>query len=153
MNAAPIGPASLAERLVGGWILRSWEIVRSEPDAVGHPFGREPTGLITYTADGWMSATIAAPGRPRLSQPSPRSAPAEELARAYTSYFSYAGRWRTEGDDVIHNVVFALNPGMSGTEQRRHCRFDGTDELTLSADEADAKGRLRQHHIRWRRAS
>jgi hypothetical protein len=152
MSAGAGSTRSLAERLIGGWLLRSWEIVRADRAEVGLPFGPQPAGLITYTADGWMSATICGPDRPNLSQPSPRSVPAEELARAYTSYFSYAGRWRTEGDDVIHDVVFALNPGMSGTEQRRRCHFDGADALTLSADEADAKGNIRHHNIRWRRA-
>jgi hypothetical protein len=78
-------------------------------------------------------------------------APAEELKDAFTSYFSYAGRWRVDGEDVVHDVLWALNPAMAGTEQRRQMTFAGEHELTLSAEEIDARGRTRRHRIRWRR--
>jgi hypothetical protein len=142
-----------ADRLVGGWLLERWEIAYGDGRAPTLPFGERPTGLISYTPDGWMSATISAPDRPTLSQPSPRSTPAEELAKAFTSYFAYAGRWRVEGEEVVHEVRWALNSAMVGTEQRRQMTFGEGAALTLSAEDRDPKGVVRMHRIFWRRAA
>ena len=44
---------------------------------------------------------------------------------------SYAGRYRLEGDEIIHIVEMALTPDVVGLEQRRTIQLDG-DTLTLS---------------------
>ena len=46
------------EELHGTWQLESWTIGYSDRDDFSYPFGEDPTGLLLYTADGWMSASI-----------------------------------------------------------------------------------------------
>lgn len=108
------------ERLVGGWELVRWAILGGGRE--NFPFGPAASGLILYGADGWMSATIAAADRPPLSTANPRLAPAAERAAAFAGYFSYAGTWRVDGEEVIHAVRWSLNPAFVGTEQRRSGR-------------------------------
>lgn len=140
------------ESLVGAWRLQRWEIVRATAGgerAASQPFGAGAEGLLLYTADGWMSAAIMAPGRRPLSHGNPRSAPPAERAAAFDGYFSYAGRWSVAGRQVRHEVEVALNPAMVGTLQLREARLVGRT-LTLSAEETVADG-LRRHRLVWQR--
>jgi len=141
-----------ADKLVGAWQLQRWEIVREVAGQGGIaslPFGAGAVGLLLYTADGWMSATIMAEGRRPFSRANPRSASAVERAAAFDGYFSYAGRWSVEGSRVRHEVTVALNPAMVGTLQVREARLVGR-RLTLSAEEATEDG-LRRHRLVWKR--
>ena len=52
--------------LHGTWQLESWTIGYSDREDFTYPFGENPEGLLLYTGDGWMSASICRSGRPRL---------------------------------------------------------------------------------------
>lgn len=138
-----------AEHLVGAWHLVSWEVVTDGRST--EPFGPGATGVITYTADGMMQATIAAADREPYSGPSARRSPDAEVARAARSYFSYAGPWHLDGEVVVHDVTHALDPGFVGTQQRRDVHLDG-DRLVLSAVEPIGEV-SRLHRLIWRRDS
>ena len=134
--------------LIGSWRLVSWTI--SYPDGrKTHPFGEAPEGMILYTADGAMSAAIARSGRPLFGRADIRNAPEGERAAAYDSYFSYAGRWTLDGDQVRHEVTLALNPDFVGTTQVRDVLLQG-ETLTLSADEGTG-AKARHHALVWKR--
>jgi hypothetical protein len=139
------------DALLGSWRLRRWEVTTDGVPSL--PFGADAEGLLSYTPDGWMQATIAAGGRAPLSGPSARVSPDDEVATAARSYFSYAGRWHLAVDDdppvVVHEVVVALDPGFVGTTQRRVVDLVG-DQLTLSADEPVGE-RTRHHLLVWHR--
>lgn len=140
----------LARRLVGAWRLQRWAI--EQPDGtVTEPFGADPEGLLLYTADGWMTATLMAANRAPFSRANPRRAPQRERAAAFDSYFSYGGRWRVVAGRVHHEVTVGLNPSMVGTVQVREPRLTART-LTLSAVERTDSG-TRVHRIHWRRAA
>ena len=135
--------------LVGAWQLRRWETVYEDGRRT-EPFGAGAQGLIQYTADGWMSATIMAAGRSQLSRGNPRAASKAERAAAFDGYFSYAGRWRLRDGLVRHDVTLALNPALIGTPQLREATLTART-LTLSAAE-DLPGGRRVHRLVWQRA-
>lgn len=142
----------MKESLLGSWQLVSWEMRRADHEQVSHPYGEKPHGLLMYSADGWMSAAIGRAEREPLPEGvSPRQMDAQLLARAFQSFFHYAGRFRVEGDTVVHAVTQALLPNMVGTEQRRLMRFEGAD-LVLQGEETLPGGQVRTHRLRWRRA-
>ena len=136
-----------AEQLVGAWHLVTWEVVTD--GQTNEPFGPDAKGVITYTADGMMQATIASAEREPYSGPSARRSPDAEVARAARTYFSYAGPWHLDGEVVVHDVTHALDPGFVGTQQRRNVDLVG-DRLVLSAVEpvGDVS---RLHRLTWRR--
>ena len=136
------------QRLVGAWQLERWEIAYGDGTA-SLPFGPDAAGLLLYTADGWMSASIMTAGRARLSRANPRAAPEAERAAAFDGYFSYCGRWRMDGESVQHDVTIALNPAFVGVPQVRAVLLQDRT-LTLSAEEAGPGG-IRVHRLRWRR--
>jgi hypothetical protein len=139
------------DALCGGWRLHRWEVTTDGVPSL--PFGADADGVLTYTADGWMQAAIAAGARGTLSGATGRVSPDGEVAAMARSYFSYAGRWYLEERDghpvVVHEVVVALDPGFVGTIQRRTADLVG-DQLTLSADEP-VGDRTRHHLLVWHR--
>lgn len=147
---------AVRQRLLGAWSLAAWQIATDGDREPGLPFGADAIGLLLYTADGWMNASIARSGRAALSAASIRRVPLAEQGAAFESYFNYGGAFTLREIDgaahVVHTVCFSLNPGFVGTEQIRRIRFDGADRLTLSADEPAAGG-MRRHRLDWRRAA
>lgn len=137
------------EHLHGAWLYQAWEI-RYADGRCTMPFGPGASGLLVYTPDGFMSATIMAGDRQALSVGNPRLATAAEKAAAFDSYFSYAGRWSLQGERVRHDVTLALNPGLLGTLQWRDAELS-EQQLILSAKENTPAGD-RQHVLIWSRS-
>src|SRR5437868_1111701 len=128
--------------LVGAWRLVTWEI--GYPDGrVSHPYGPDAVGLLCYTSDGHMSASIARAVRPALSSANPRRAEQGERADAFDSFFAYAGPYEIVDGAVHHHVELGLNPAFPGTTQVREAALDG-DILVLSATENG-----RSHKLTW----
>jgi len=145
------GP-ELSRALVGAWRLVSWRIEYPATTRVTEPFGPAPEGLILYTADGYMSAAIQRPARPRLSRENLAAASDAEKAAAFVSYLQYSGHWRVSGSDVHHVIELAMNPNLLGTRQVRGAILRD-DELELRASEPlEGSGGVRRHRILWRRA-
>jgi hypothetical protein len=120
---------SQSHPFIGTWRLVSWEI--EQPDGtLGHPYGRHPIGFLMYTADGYMSAHIMDPDRRQSDPRHPlETAPAQTLseadrARAYSTCVAYCGTWRVEGETLIHQVLTALIPSWTGSDQVRHFRLE-----------------------------
>lgn len=141
-----------ADAIVGSWLLVHWSVDYPDGRPPTLPFGEDAIGLITYAADGWMTATMSRRRREGLSAPTAARASAESKARAFDEYLTYGGPWRIDGDAVVHEVMVSMNPTLIGTPQRRVVSFsDGL--LHLTAAETDpASGRSRLHRISWRRA-
>jgi hypothetical protein len=138
------------EELSGTWQLESWTIGYSDRDEFTSPYGDDPQGLLLYSADGWMSASICRSERALLPQDvSFRKVPDQVKAQAFSSYFHYAGRYRVVDGDVIHYVTQSLNPNFPGTEQLRHAELDGQ---TLVLSGKDQQGEVtRFHSLVWHR--
>jgi hypothetical protein len=138
-------------QLLGAWELVRWEIIHDGGTRRTSPFGAGARGLLLYTPEGYMSASIMAAGRAPLTTANPRDAAPAERAAAFDGYFSYAGRYRVLGCEVRHEVMIALNPLQVGTLQARQARLVGR-RLELSADEPLPDGHRRFHALHWRRA-
>ncbi len=138
--------------LVGSWELESWTIGYSDRDEFSYPYGEDPLGLLVYSNDGWMSASIARRERPGFPADVPyRKLPDALKAAAFSSYFHYAGRYRVVEGDVVHYVTQSLNPDFPGTEQLRHAELDG-QTLVLSGKDS-VGGITRFHSLVWHRAA
>ncbi len=138
------------EQLSGTWELESWTIGYSDRDDFSYPYGEDPQGLLLYTEDGWMSASICRTDRALLpGDVSFRKLPEAARAAAFSSYFHYAGRYRVVDGDVIHEITQSLNPNMAGTEQLRHAELDG-QTLVLSGKDQVGKT-TRFHSLVWHR--
>jgi hypothetical protein len=104
------------DQLVGTWELHQ-VITIGKDGEISYPQGEHPVGVLLYTQDGGMSATIATqPNRDELS-------------------VSYAGRVSVQRDIVIHNVLVGAAPFPPGSRLIRDAQLlaDGTLRLTASA--------------------
>ncbi len=138
------------EDLLGAWKLEGWEISYSDGRPSSHPYGDTPVGLLLYTPDGYMSATISQSDRSPMSNPNIRRAPQGEKADSFDSYFHYSGVWRIEGSKVIHSVHQALDPFFVGTDQVREMDLKD-DVLVLAANVTTASGAQMHNRLTWRR--
>ena len=138
------------EQLSGTWELESWTIGYSDREDFSYPYGEDPQGLLLYTEDGWMSASICRASRAKLPEDvSFRALPEAVRAEAFSSYFHYAGRYQVVDGDVIHYVTQSLNPNLRGTEQLRHAELDGQTLVLSGKDTVGATTRF--HSLVWHR--
>ncbi|GAB2923712.1 hypothetical protein GCM10027047_21060 [Rhodococcus aerolatus] len=111
------------DEILGAWRLAEATQHDSSGQVVGHPFGEEPAGLILYTDDGYMSATIT-------------SAVSDDLPSVY------AGPFEVTDDEVVHHVEVGEDPAGAGTVQHRGAHVaDGA--LHLRAQVGGGEVRLR----------
>jgi hypothetical protein len=143
--------ATLRERLLGAWQLRTWESI-GDAGAVEHPMGADPEGVVVYTPDGTMMTTIGRRGRSPISGGDMLAGPDDERLAAFGSFLAYTSRFHLEGTDVIHHVVMSLFPNWVGGDQRRHVALsaDGGD-LELSSDAMLLRGTMSRQVLTWRR--
>ena len=96
------------DALIGTWKLVS-AMDTTETGATRDTFGPNPTGFLTYTADGRMMAIISNGGRKLLSTIDYVAAPLEERADAFATFVAYAGTFALEGNQVTHHVQIGSN--------------------------------------------
>ncbi len=149
--SAPLDPTDL----VGSWELLRCEISFSDGRPTVLPYGADARGQLVYAADGRVSAVLSRGDRGPLGVAGLESAAAADAsakAAAFDSYLSYAGRWRLDGDRVIHTVELALVPEVVGRDQVRRVAFDG-DQLVLGYERTARSGVERRYRLTWRRVS
>jgi hypothetical protein len=143
------------DRFTGTWRLVEWRA--SVGDSEQEPFGGQATGLLTYTDEGRMSATLMRTDRPHLAATTLGSANARDRARAAAGYLAYAGTFRIEGDEIVHGVEVSLFPNWVGGEQRRDVQWAtndvGGEDLILSAFSHPAGRKPVMNRLRWRRVT
>lgn len=134
-----------AKDLIGAWRLESWSLVYEDGRPPEFPLGQDAQGLIMYTEDGHVAATLMKADRPA-------TAPSSEAAKAaaYAETFAYAGRYEVRDGTVFHSIEIATNPALTGIRSTRHIQLEG-DRLTLSGPDF-APGAARTQRIVWRRA-
>ncbi|MFZ4808186.1 MAG: lipocalin-like domain-containing protein [Hyphomicrobiaceae bacterium] len=134
-----------AHDLAGAWRLESWTLQDDGGGPLEYPLGPAAQGLIMYTADGHVSATLMRGGRSAVA---PVSDP--EKAAAYADSFAYAGRYEVRDGTVFHTIQVATNPALVGITSTRHIALEG-DRLTLSGPDFSAAS-ARTQRIVWQRA-
>jgi hypothetical protein len=133
-----------ATDLLGAWRLVSWSLVYADGRASEFPLGEDAQGIIMYTSDGHVSATLMKKARPALAPAS-----SAEAAQAYAECFAYAGRYTVREGAAYHAIEVATNPALIGITSTRHIALDG-DRLVLSGPDFAAAS-PRTQRIEWRR--
>ena len=129
---------SLNEALVGTWELTSYYAPAiTDSDDIFYPLGRNAKGMIMYSADGYMAASLLRPGQPQYNAPEPGSASPGELAESSKRYLGYAGPFYLdesgERPTVRHLMRLVNFPNWIGNVQTRVIDLTG-DKLTLGLE-------------------
>lgn len=133
-----------ADHLLGAWHLVSWSLVYADGRAPEFPLGEDARGIIMYTPDGHVSATLMRGTRPAEAPATPAQA-----AIAYAESFAYAGRFVVRDGAALHSIEVATNPALVGVTSTRHITLEG-DTLTLSGPDFAAAS-PRTQRIVWQR--
>jgi lipocalin-like protein len=125
-----IGSAQSREMLVGTWRLVSAANVTDKGIVKDEPYGRNPTGFLTYTPDGRMMALVTWGERKPLSK-GQFATPTEERAVAFSTSFAYAGTFTLSDNRVTHHIEAATIPNWVKTDFVRTITELQGDRVTL----------------------
>jgi len=106
------------DELVGTWQLVSSKET-TENGKIRDTWGRNPSGWLTYTAEGRMMAIVANGDRKLLSVADSAGAPVPERAEAFATFGAYAGSYTREGNTVVHHVEISSMPNYVHTDLTR----------------------------------
>src|SRR5580692_12899182 len=101
--------------LLGTWKLKS-HVVTTAAGVRSTPYGENPTGYLSYSADGRMQVIGVANGRTMPTSPIP---PDSERVALHDTMFAYAGTYSVKAGKVIHHVDISWNEVWTGTVQVR----------------------------------
>ena len=151
---APVSPATepaCAFDLVGTWNLISISSRTADGRVDDAPFGKRPTGMFIFTADGHTSVIISNDGRKRHKSDDRLAASLEEKADAFDTSFGYAGRYRCSGDRVVLRASVASFENWVGQDVVRIAKaVDG--KLSLSTPPFLLGGSASIFELVWERA-
>jgi hypothetical protein len=133
-------------QLVGSWKLISVSSKKRD-GSTDSPYGTTPTGVLTYSDDGRMSALISFDGRKPL--PFGGGTP-EDLAEAFRTFLGYAGSYRLDGDKVIHRVEVSSIQSLVDKDLIRTLKFEA-DQITLTTPPTSIKGEMQIVDLIWQR--
>jgi len=136
--------------LIGTWRLISYE-ARTGDGAVSYPLGKNPSGFILYSEDGYMSVTMMSANRTNYASSDLRAGTPEEKLAAAETYLSYSGRYTFEGDRVLHHVEVSFFPNRVGTTQVRHLTLSG-NTVTLRTPAMLISREQQTAELVWQRA-
>jgi Lipocalin-like domain len=136
--------------LVGTWKLVSASSKDSSGQPLETPYGDHPAGLLTYTADGRVTALISNGGRKQLSVGVRGSLLLEEQAEAFRTFLAYGGRYRLSGDKVIHSVEISSIQNYVNRELVRTLRFQ-SNQVVLITPPTMMSGKIQSLELVWER--
>jgi len=136
--------------IVGTWRLVSVTATTDKGDVDKAVLGQNPSGLLTYTADGRMMEIISEDGRKPLSIPDRVAAPAEERAKAYSTFTAYAGIYLFTCDKVVTHVEIASLQNWVNTYQTRFVTLRG-NRLTVRTTPISRAGVMVNIESVWER--
>ena len=144
----------LRDQLIGAWRLVRYVERPLDGSPLREPLTTQPHGLILYTADGYMSAQLSAPGRTPFASGDWFMASPEEFAAEGSTYIAYSGPWEIgpEANTIIHGMDVSLFPNWSGQRQMRRVRLDGDRLFLASSVPLLSGGTLIDAQLEWHRA-
>ena len=125
---------SFRETLVGTWKLVEYSIEdKNKKGDKFYPLGKEVTGFLMYTPDGYVSAQMMEAGRPVYASGRLHTGTIDEMARAAKGYMAYAGHYEIdeESNTLYHHMEVSMNPTWLGQKQERIVKLDG-DTITIT---------------------
>ncbi len=138
-------------------ILGTWKLVSTQEtmkDGTTRPFpafGPHAKGFLIYHPDGYMSAQLMNPDRPKFSDPAHPTP--QEKAAAVDGSFAYSGKYEidVERSHIIHFPEVATHPGFVGSRQIRPYRVEGKRLIFSDVEQNDPS--IARWEIVWQKVS
>ncbi|MCM3588920.1 lipocalin-like domain-containing protein [Mesobacillus maritimus] len=142
---------TLKEKVLGIWSLVSYEVTDDHGNKT-YPMGEDATGFIMYHPEGYMSAQMMSPNRPKYASGALHIGTQEEMAAAAGGYLAYAGPYEVDEENnvVTHHMSVSMNPTWLGDSQPRYVSLDG-DLLEITSPPVIVDGKKQNTKLVWRR--
>lgn len=127
--------------LLGTWELMDWRVF-CNGEFYKFPMEDNAMGQLIYTEAGIMSGF--------LMRADYKDEPARSDTKA-SKCLSYAGTFRIEGDEVIHDVTLATIPEWIGNPLIRTIDWRGDQLLLKTEAETGRGGKAYSNELLWRR--
>ena len=123
---------SLKERLVGTWMLASWEQKKGDGTKVRR-YGEKPVGVAFFDAGGRYIITVMRSDRAKYASDALWQGTSEENKATADGTITYFGTYSvSEGDSSIAiHIEGSSFPNWNGVDQKRIVAITG-DQLTLT---------------------
>jgi hypothetical protein len=140
---------SLKEMVIGIWSLVSYHVTDIDGN-VTFPMGEDATGFIMYHPEGYMSAQMMSPGRPKYESGGLHTGTTEEMAAAAEGYLAYAGPFEVDEKNhiVTHHMSVSMNPTWLGDTQPRYVHLNG-DILEITSPPVIVDGKEQNTKLVW----
>jgi hypothetical protein len=124
----------LSEVIVGTWRLAEFTLTKPDGEII-YPLGKDATGFIMYTPDGYMSAQLMAQGRPVYASGDTFKGTQEEMAAAALGYMAYSGKYEVDDEKstLTHHMEVSMNPTWLGQAQLRNVKLVG-NRITITTN-------------------
>jgi hypothetical protein len=136
--------------LVGTWKLMSASSTDASGAQLEPPYGANPAGFLTYTEDGRVTALISYSARKPLSIGAKGPVLVEEQAEAFKTFLAYGGRYRLDGDKVVHSIEISSIQNYVNKELVRSLKFHG-NRIVLLTPPTMVNGKLQRVELVWER--
>lgn len=140
----------IRESLLGSWQLQSFTSEDAEGKVIDHPMGKNALGILSYNVDGSMSVTLYSPNRSEFAGQDTLKGTVEEKAAAFSSMFSYFGRFRVGKGCISHDIAVCSFPNWSDKKQLHFARFE-RGALVLSTPPITVNGQPGVQKLVWTR--
>jgi hypothetical protein len=134
------------DTLIGTWKLLFASSQTPSGERNEAPYGPSPSGLLTYTADGRVTALISYGGRKLLQA----RAAVEEQAEAFKTFLAYAGQYTLRGDQITHHIEVSSIQNYVNQDLVRTIRLAG-DRIVLVTPPTLVNGKVQTVELVWQR--
>ena len=135
--------------LIGSWSLESYTDTVEGAGAV-LPLGINPTGLLIYTPDGFMSAQLMSLDRSPLDVGDLKSSTQSDYQEKSDGFIGYSGEYQFDEvtATVSHIPSVSFVPALIGRRLKRQVKLDG-DRLTLTVTTPQVGGNPVKSSLHW----
>lgn len=127
--------------MLGTWKLKTYLVTTAGMRST--PYGENPTGYLSYSADGRMQVVGTASGRIISRDRAPTN---EEQIALHKTMFAYEGTYSVEAGKVTHHVDISWNEVWNSTDQVRCYEVNG-NTLTITSRFIDAASGTEAHYV------
>ena len=145
---------TLRERLIGAWKLESYVEKPIDGSAPFYPMGEKPEGIIMYTPDGYMSAQLMHPGRPKFASGDWFRGTDQEFKEEALGYIAYSGPFHTDEakQTLTHSMSVSLFPNWLRQTQPRVVKIEGDTLHLTNAAPIKSGGKETYSYLTWKPA-
>ena len=136
-----------ADKLVGTWKLVCASSTTTTGERIENPYGLDPVGFLTYTAEGRITLVISYGGRKPLSLGGGKI---QEQAEAFKTFLAYAGQYSLTGNKLTHHIEVSSIQNYVDRDLVRTVKFEG-NQITLTTPTTSVNGKIQVLELVWQR--